>query len=111
VDQPVGTALPREISEEEYRRVERGESDLDQFIDRRARQQQRLKAEAEAWTQSARKYHQDRQRELAIQWREFHYLMADRCRSNLVDMISYHEREAERFDRLIPNVAEQQKGA
>jgi len=105
-----GVALNRQrISEEEYRRGQCGEADIDLFIDRRARQEQRLRAEAEAWAESARRYDQDRQRQLAIEWREYHFLMADRCRSNLVDMITYHEREAEKYDRLIPDT--EQKGA
>jgi hypothetical protein len=109
VDQPIGVGLSREISEEEYRRGERGEADIDLFIDRRSRREERLKREAEAWAESARIYHRERQRVLAIEWREFHYLMADRCRNNLLDMITYHEREAEKYDRLIPDT--EQKGA
>jgi hypothetical protein len=112
VDQPIGAALPREISEEEYQRTCRAETELDAFVDRRARQEQRLRAEAEAWAESARIYHQERQRVLAIEWREFHYQQADRCRSSLISIVSYHEAEAERYDRLIPAEASlEQRGA
>jgi hypothetical protein len=112
VDQPVGAALNRDLSEAvNYERVERAETELDAFISRRVQQERRIQAEREPWVESARRYNAERQRQLAIEWREFHYLMADRCRNNLIDMISYHEREAEKYDRLIPSEAEQQGGA
>jgi hypothetical protein len=103
VDQPIGAALPREISEEEYQRTCRAESEFDAFVDRRARQEQRLRAEAEAWAESARIYHRERQRRLAEEWREYHYAAADRCRSSLISIINHHEKEAEKFDALIPS--------
>jgi hypothetical protein len=111
VDQPVGVALNREISEEEYQRTCRAETELDAFVDRRARQEQRLRADAEAWAESARRFNSERQRRLALEWREFHYQQADRCRSSLISIVSYHEAEAERYDRLIPSEAEQHRGA
>jgi len=94
----LGAALDRNL----FERAERGEQEIDAFITRRASQEQRIRAEQEAWIESARKYNVERQRRLAEEWREWHYQMADRCRTNLIDFIRYHEREAEKYDRMLP---------
>ena len=67
VDQPVGAALNRDLVEN-YESVERAETEIDAFISRRAQQQQRIKAEQEAWVESARAYNARRHREMREQW-------------------------------------------
>jgi hypothetical protein len=93
VDQPVGAALNRDLAEN-YERIERAEVEIDAFITRQARREQRIQAEAEAWAESARKYHTQRRRELCDEWAAYHIEAAERLRGALHDMIERHEQQA-----------------
>src|SRR5215218_8744307 len=97
VDQPVGAALNRDLVEN-YESVERAETEIDAFISRRAQQQQRIKAEQEAWVESARAYNARRHREMREQWCTYHHDQADRLRASLIALIAHHEQLASQYD-------------
>jgi hypothetical protein len=99
VDQPpasLGAALNRDLIEN-YERVERVEQEIDLFIERRSRQEQAARREAEMWEESVRKYNVEQRRKIRAQWCEYHLTQAERLRSNLVELISYHEQQASRL--------------
>jgi hypothetical protein len=97
LDQPVGQALDRSLVENRDQ-IERAELEIDAFISRRAQQQQRIKAEQEAWVESARAYNARRHREMREQWCAYHHDQADRLRASLVALIAHHEQLATMYD-------------
>jgi len=63
-------------------------------IDREGRD----RAELEAWQESCRRHNIEHRRELAEQWCSFHHSQADRIRSSLLELVTYHEEQAKRYE-------------
>ncbi len=60
------------IERADYEEVERLEAELDQFIERRARDREDANREEEAWKESTRRANEKRRRANRQEWAEFH---------------------------------------
>jgi hypothetical protein len=104
VEIPVGGALPREIPEEEFRRGEAVENDLNHFIYRasltRLERQEEERRIVEEWQRSCEREAQERPEALRYQWSAYHQCMARRMRRNLEEIVGYHERKAQEYARV-----------
>jgi hypothetical protein len=57
--------------------IEKAEAQIDQFIEKRAREKADANKVEEFWAESARRHNEKRQRELREEWRGFHAHMQD----------------------------------
>ena len=84
-------------------RSEQVESDLDRLItkryDRRAsEEQQRVE---DLWAESVRRHHARRQRELALQWLEYHQRRQRAHRKTFALLDTHHEAEIAKYEAML----------
>ncbi|MBA2712516.1 MAG: hypothetical protein H0U55_03050 [Rubrobacteraceae bacterium] len=94
VEQP-GRAIGRDIA-----RGESVEHEIDQFIQKRHADRVRDeggRAEEEAWAANCRRHTEARRAENQSEWHLYHLDAADRLRTTLGALVSYHEQEAEKY--------------
>jgi hypothetical protein len=94
-EKPIEAALSRDIGA-----GKKVEAELDAFISRRDKQHRQTEGERAgeaAWRESERRHEAARREANRLAWVEYHLNAADRCRTVLGSLASYHEAEAEKY--------------
>lgn len=80
--------------------VEKLETDLDNFIEKRHAKRVREegeRAQEEAWKASARKHAAKQRQQARLEWHLHHQGQAERLRRTLESLIAHHEQQAEKL--------------
>jgi hypothetical protein len=101
MDEPVGAALNRSLSPEQYEEIEKSEQQLDRYLTiryKQGRDKSRSEAEEEAtWESSERKHRARREAQLRNEWWQYHLDQARRARRNFEALVAHHEAQAEKY--------------
>jgi hypothetical protein len=90
-----------DLSPEELAETERAEAELDQFVERRARQSKDRESAEELWQQSVKEYHDKHRNVAAEKWYEYHDTQIRSHESNLGFLVRYHQKERARYARVL----------
>lgn len=86
--------------------VERVEAELDSFIERRVRERKEADRIEEAWAESERRHQEERRRQTAQEWLEFHDRQLRCHKTTLGELLAYHQRERDRYAFLLNGTLE-----
>ena len=78
--------------------AEKAESQIDQFINKRARENDEQRRVEAAWAESARRYHARRQERNRAEWREFHLGQASSIERTAAELAASHRSKAEALE-------------
>jgi hypothetical protein len=93
--------LNRTLSDEEYRRAERGEQDIDKFVTHRARalaREENRRREEEEWRKLEREHQEEVEKQTRAQWKLYHQARARSLQCALDQLIEDHRRQAAKLD-------------
>jgi hypothetical protein len=91
----------KSLNPEELAETERVEAELDQFVERRARQSKDKRAVEELWAKSVREYRAKHRDENAQAWYSYHNTQIRNHESNLGFLVRYHQKESARYARVL----------
>jgi hypothetical protein len=84
--------------------TERLEAELDGLIERRARQAADEEHVEELWAESVRRYHEERHRENALAWADYHERQRRALEATLGVLIDQHLSEQDRYRRMLDDI-------
>ena len=90
-----------ELSPEELAEVERVETELDAFIEKRARQARDAATVEALWTKSEREHREKRRQAHAEEWYSYHDRLIRSHQDSLGSLVIYHQRERARYAKVL----------
>lgn len=100
------------LSLDKLAEVERLEGELDQFVEKRARQAKDAAVVEEAWVESVRAFREKRRRQKALEWYEYHDCIIRSHEATVGSLVSHHCKERARYAQMLdlPQIGEAVEG-
>jgi hypothetical protein len=90
-----------DLGPEELAEVERIESELDTFIEKRAREAKDAQSAEEVWQKSAKEHHEKRQNRVAQEWYFYHDRLIKNHQDTLGSLVLYHQKERAHYAQVL----------